>query len=563
MNNTSKISVIVKDQTIIEEFYAGLAKSLDSEGKSEIHKLLNNYCNKVVNRDKTIQLYSSQIQEKHNETVSIKENLRKAKKEADRMKLELIRTKQQIQLLKEKEKNLQTKFSSKQKNVLMRYLIRLKQNLNLCDNFIYSKSKSLEILKIFSLETTNSIKKKEKILSTLKFSFREITEDLKAVQYQIEKILEKQQKNRSSLMLTSEDFEKSTISTLKFNIDEITTELESSTKELNDFENEFSITLQKIEQEESIIRNQQQLIESALRNVEIETKRIKDMETFLVKFDEADAAPIPETLKDINRSKSASKFRKSPGSEDFYTYELKDGDEASIVKGNSVLELVVKPFGKQNIVQNNKLIHNQPRVMNKKYYRFNLEDTTQSEKNFLDKIYPLLEGAEIYKKSHPKTGLKQAFNPLDGYHPESCGFVLRQFRLHKSLKKIDIRQPLKPGFESVISTDSLLAPILTPNTILILKIQNHLNNNELDCGKFNEKVRETTYVDVNSETFKQKCRECSYYCFSIGLAHGENIDLVAKGYQLFKQWVNGINALVKYKKYIPKLYSRIESYTSV
>ena len=386
MNNTSKISVIVKDQTIIEEFYAGLAKSLDSEGKSEIHKLLNNYCNKVVNRDKTIQLYSSQIQEKHNETVSIKENLRKAKKEADRMKLELIRTKQQIQLLKEKEKNLQTKFSSKQKNVLMRYLIRLKQNLNLCDNFIYSKSKSLEILKIFSLETTNSIKKKEKILSTLKFSFREITEDLKAVQYQIEKILEKQQKNRSSLMLTSEDFEKSTISTLKFNIDEITTELESSTKELNDFENEFSITLQKIEQEESIIRNQQQLIESALRNVEIETKRIKDMETFLVKFDEADAAPIPETLKDINRSKSASKFRKSPGSEDFYTYELKDGDEASIVKGNSVLELVVKPFGKQNIVQNNKLIHNQPRLMNKKYYRFNLEDTTQSEKNFLDKI---------------------------------------------------------------------------------------------------------------------------------------------------------------------------------
>ena len=142
-------------------------------------------------------------------------------------------------------------------------------------------------------------------------------------------------------------------------------------------------------------------------------------------------------------------------------------------------------------------------------------------------------------------------------------FQLRQFRLHKSLKKIDIRQPLKPGFESVISTDSLLAPILTPNTILILKIQNHLNNNELDCGKFNEKVRETTYVDVNSETFKQKCRECSYYCFSIGLAHGENIDLVAKGYQLFKQWVNGINALVKYKKYIPKLYSRIESYTSV
>ena len=119
MNNTSKISVIVKDQTIIEEFYAGLAKSLDSEGKSEIHKLLNNYCNKVVNRDKTIQLYSSQIQEKHNETVSIKENLRKAKKEADRMKLELIRTKQQIQLLKEKEKNLQTKFSSKQKNVFM------------------------------------------------------------------------------------------------------------------------------------------------------------------------------------------------------------------------------------------------------------------------------------------------------------------------------------------------------------------------------------------------------------------------------------------------------------
>ena len=53
------------------------------------------------------------------------------------------------------------------------------------------------------------------------------------------------------------------------------------------------------------------------------------------------------------------------------------------------------------------------------------------------------------------------------------------------------------------------------------------------------------------------------YPFSIALTTEEKIDMVAKDFLSFKQWVNGINILVKYKKKLSKLKTRIESYTSV
>ncbi|OMJ81480.1 hypothetical protein SteCoe_18047 [Stentor coeruleus] len=353
------------------------------------------------------------------------------------------------------------------------------------------------------------------------------------------------------------------LSILKEKVDILTSELLKSNKEFMDFETSLQLKLTFIEQEESMLRSQQQAIESALRNIEFEATRMKNMESNF-KYDDMDA-PNPDSLKNPFRSKSALKGRNESSNEEYFTGEIRDGNErSSIIEGNPYLELVVKPLGKKPMLSAER---NTPvKVLNKKYYRFRLEDITQNEKDFLDKIKPLLEGSEIYKKFVTKpTNKVQSFEILESIRvmPEHCGYALRQFFLHKSLNKIHVTQPLKPGFESTISSDCLMAPILSPNTILVLKTQGLLNKDDLDYDKINEKCRDFASLNMNSDRFREQCRNIVYYPFCIGLVKGEKIELIAKGYQILKQWVNGINALVKYKKLIPKLTSRIEAYTTV
>ena len=566
METGSKTQVQVRDKIIIQEFNASLGKLSSTEMKKRLESLVSSYYLKVFNRDKMIQNYSGQIREKKAEKSRVSEMLQKTKQEIYRLRIDIIRVKQQIHLLFEKEKSLNIEYNRQSTNPIVKHLFILKNQINTYKNRIYSETKAIEILNLSIADYSNRMKAVHREISLMKISQREITEENQAVQYQIEKLYDKKQKNSSDSLTLSRSMEENSINSLKFKIDGTTSELDVWTKELSNFESDYQQKLSVIEQEESMLRSQHQAIESALRNIEIETKRIKEMEYNLIKFEDAEAAPNPETLKDQSRSKSASKFAKIFKNEDFYTAELRDGEEGScIIEGNS-LEVVVKPLSKQVAISTDRGIVAQPRIVNKKYYRFNLEDTSPQEKAFLEKIMPLLEGTELYKKISLKNPMgKHVFDPLDPgrYPPESVGFAFRQFRLHKNLKRIDVKQPMKPGFEATIVVDTLLAPIISPNVMVVLKLQNHLNNDDLDYDKLNEKFNKTTYSDINSEAFKEKCRECSYYPFKICIGQDEKIELIAKGYQTFKYWINGINALIKYKRLIPRIRSRIESYTTV
>ena len=566
METGSKTQVQVRDKIIIQEFNASLGKLSSTEMKKRLESLVSSYYLKVFNRDKMIQNYSGQIREKKAEKSRVSEMLQKTKQEIYRLRIDIIRVKQQIHLLFEKEKSLNIEYNRQSTNPIVKHLFILKNQINTYKNRIYSETKAIEILNLSISDYSNRMKAVHREISLMKISQREITEENQAVQYQIEKLYDKKQKNSSDSLTLSRSMEENSINSLKFKIDGTTSELDVWTKELSNFESDYQQKLSVIEQEESMLRSQHQAIESALRNIEIETKRIKEMEYNLIKFEDAEAAPNPETLKDQSRSKSASKFAKIFKNEDFYTAELRDGEEGScIIEGNS-LEVVVKPLSKQVAISTDRGIVAQPRIVNKKYYRFNLEDTSPQEKAFLEKIMPLLEGTELYKKISLKNPMgKHVFDPLDPgrYPPESVGFAFRQFRLHKNLKRIDVKQPMKPGFEATIVVDTLLAPIISPNVMVVLKLQNHLNNDDLDYDKLNEKFNKTTYSDINSEAFKEKCRECSYYPFKICIGQDEKIELIAKGYQTFKYWINGINALIKYKRLIPRIRSRIESYTTV
>lgn len=561
-NKKTGLGTLVKDKTIIEEFFGFLSKVSNTESRREIESLLNSYIAKINSREKTIQNSHWELKQKVEEKLIVLDSLNKSKEETSSIKIEIIKIKKHLQAAIEKEQILKTESKYRKKNLLSDYLISIKKNLNFYENCVYFLTKSIELLRTISNESQDQIKSHRKSMSFLKFSIKEVEEDLQVKNYQIEKIMEKKQKNKTFTNFTEPD--ENQLSILSFQMDEAYLELEELTKVQNDFENEYQSKLSMIEQEESILRNQQQIIEADLKNLKIEAKRIKEMEIHLGRPEDPETAPTSETFKDQSRSKSASRFMNQASRDNLYTSELIDGDEVSIPQGNSKLELVVKPFGRQGLASIP--ISSQPRIASKKYYRFNIEGTTHTDRSFLSKIMPLLEGDQLYKKINSKlSGKTKKFDCLEvsKVHPESCGYSLRQFRLHKSLKRIDVKQPLKPGFETEVTTDNLLAPILSATTLAILRFQNHLNNDDLEYDRVNKKIKKAVKYDINSQSFQIKCRDCAYYPFSIALTQGDKIKLIAKGYQTFKQWINGINALVKYKKLIPKLYSRIESYTSV
>lgn len=556
--NMPNYGFFVQDKTIIQEFLINTGKTQNLEGRKDLEALVNTYFNKVNVRNSMIQNYTSQLKEKFFLKQKYSHKTFKKNIEILNLQLDITRAKQQVQILIDKEKTIKSDYPVISKNSIIQTFLTIKSSISTCDNLITFYAKSVDSLRLLIKHIQNQLKTLKKQKSLNKLLLSETIEEQKTVHLQIEKILEKQHKTRLSLMPFIDNDQ---LSILKEKVDTLTSELSKSNKEFMDFETNLQLKLTFIEQEESMLRSQQQAIESALRNIEFEASRIKNMESHL-KYDDMDA-PNPDSMKNPFRSKSALKGI----NEEYFTGEIRDGNErSSIVEGNPYLELVVKPLGKKQILSVERNTSTPVKVLNKKYYRFRLEDITQNEKDFLDKIKPLLEGSEIYKKFVTKPNAKvQNFEILDSlrFMPEHCGYALRQFFLHKSLNKIHVTQPLKPGFESTISSDCLMAPILSPNTILVLKTQGHLNKDDLDYDKINEKCRDLVSLDINSERFKEQCRNIMHYPFCIGLIKGEKIELIAKGYQILKQWVNGINALVKYKKLIPKLTSRIEAYTTV
>lgn len=185
-----------------------------------------------------------------------------------------------------------------------------------------------------------------------------------------------------------------------------------------------------------------------------------------------------------------------------------------------------------------------------KYHRLNLEGTSQSERQFFEKIMPLIEGEELYRRLAGQSAV--SFDPLEAAlrPPESCGYALRHLRLHKLLTRIDSQQKLKPGVDLNIATEQIVAPVIPQRTLVILQVQEKLHNEELQ-------------VEGTDEGFRDKCLNCTYYPFTVVLTQNNRVELIARSYLVLKQWINGLNALVHCKKQLRKLKGRIESYTTV
>jgi len=206
---------------------------------------------------------------------------------------------------------------------------------------------------------------------------------------------------------------------------------------------------------------------------------------------------------------------------------------------------------------------------------FNYDGCSEEERKFLDTVEPLLMGGEIYKKFSSHTNHKHAnFDPLNAENvpAENCGYGIRNFKLSKSLHRIEVRQTVKPGVESSIVIEHIFKVIIPKTTLDIIKFQNLHDQDHLSHGKLSVQEREEKSSDLlksfafksgGSSTKKQivkletKLMTCTHFPFFVALDQGGRIELVADGYETFKQWTSGINSLIKFKKQLDHLKFRV------
>ncbi|OMJ89634.1 hypothetical protein SteCoe_8173 [Stentor coeruleus] len=194
-----------------------------------------------------------------------------------------------------------------------------------------------------------------------------------------------------------------------------------------------------------------------------------------------------------------------------------------------------------------------------------MEGLTPAEQEFFKTIIPLLQGVSVYKKLSQRNSLLVAeYDPLESDNPEQFGFGLRNIKLNKSLTKIEFRHLQRPGVENFILVESLLAPVIPKHISEMIKAQKKSWLSDSKDGtitpainKKYKQMKTSGLWNYSDPAFKLKSKEANNYLLFITLEKGGRVEIVATGYSAFKQWVDGINALVKFHKQLGRLRHKI------
>jgi hypothetical protein len=185
---------------------------------------------------------------------------------------------------------------------------------------------------------------------------------------------------------------------------------------------------------------------------------------------------------------------------------------------------------------------------------------TQPE--LITRLRPLLTGSSLYKKFSQNSSLRlPCFDPLiaQQHSPEACGYGLRTFRLSPSLADIEIRHGFR--VESTIPLSKLSAVLIPRSTMNVIKTQ------KKGLGRRSEKPQgaERLYrsmkaggvIDTESLVYETLCAGCDLYPFYFLLEQSGRMDVIARGYEVFREWVLGANAVIKRKGELESLARRV------
>lgn len=181
-------------------------------------------------------------------------------------------------------------------------------------------------------------------------------------------------------------------------------------------------------------------------------------------------------------------------------------------------------------------------------------------------LLKLLQGAFFYKRFRQNMQMNQnVFDPLKGdkLPPEQCGYGIRFVQMDTSLQFLNIRNNLRNAIEFQIPVADIIKVILPKSTLEIIKAYKAQENTNLDescfSGKKSSKRSDNSMTRHNQPSaglhFSQKAT--CYFPFSIALqvirkpqpSSGKDgsgrVDLIATSYDTLKEWIQGINLLIK------------------
>ena len=315
-------------------------------------------------------------------------------------------------------------------------------------------------------------------------------------------------------------------------------------------ENEYMDKCMNYELEETKIKAKILKIEE---NIENQKKTKKQMENYAKQLKVIENTPCEDDTYEIHIFETPKKGKESETEKE--NSEILENSEKSDEENQKIEEIKEEQLERSLTVT-----LSQPSSLN-----FDLEETNSQEKQFFQSISPLLNGSTLYKKLTQRKSLNVGeYDPLEPESPEVFGYAVRNLKLIKSLTKIEIRHLSKPGIENSIMVEMILAPVIPKHTAEMIKAQkknwlNESKDNEITPA-VNKKYREmknSGLLNYNDSVFKIKSKEANTYPFFITLEKGGRIELIATGYSVFKQWIEGINSLIKFKKQLARLRYKI------
>ena len=534
----------VKDRGVFLEFRnLSVAQIENPQSQKSFENIVSLYIEKITSRETLLQENFKKLFKLQ----SNRENAMRRLKEANTnmMFLEQCKLSEQLHLsnLMCKEKSLILLVKNTDPDLISQ-IAHLSKTINHWNSLIKNHTDSIEIYLKPCLQTSSDdCKAMLKDLQNCKIISKDLSEEENSLTLQLEKILEKQH----SFMLSSvnEVPQEPDLSGILENITSLGSNIKQINRKLQIKDLEYSNIIANLDQEECIAKLQMENLNLSLKTVFLEQKKIEELELKIQKIDEIEEAPIPSCLKDRGLVQSMSKLAipaiKTPEK------RIKDSEYL---------------MSSQSRTFQSKYSSDRPMFQSSKLSLPLHDDLSAHEKLLLEKIQPLLEGSEIYKRFSQRSSLKQVeFDPLDCKinPPEACGYGLRTFTLSKCCTRIDVKYQLRTGFDSTIPVDSILNIIIPQITKTVLKVQKRTGKDEIDTSdrknsKNNyETMKERGYLDTKSKAFNERCVLCKWYPFSIALVEGGRIELIAKTYPLFKNWINGINCLLKNRKLIEKV----------
>lgn len=161
----------------------------------------------------------------------------------------------------------------------------------------------------------------------------------------------------------------------------------------------------------------------------------------------------------------------------------------------------------------------------------------------------------------------------DLYPPEVCGYGVRSLKLHPNLDRIEVKHTSKASVELSIPIESILRAVVPQITMDILRVQKRIVESQHISGHFDDKISiADIFGDISTKALlakrgvnslnngMERYLNCSYYSFSILLEKNGKVEFVTSRYNTFKEWIHGINVLLKHKKQLSKLKDKLDKF---